>query len=488
MTDLPKYQRHDLISKIGKGLLPLFALAMLVHSGVKANEIQPNIVFILADDLGYGDVQRLNPARGRILTPQLDRLAAQGMTFSDAHSGSSVCTPTRYGLLTGRYAWRTRLQRGVLDGGSDAPLIGARQLTVGEMLREQGYKTACVGKWHLGFEFSNAANGAAKKAKGRSGAPVGTRITDGPVTRGFDEFWGCSNARTMESLIEGDRVIESLPPVEMLPRLTRRAEEFIRTNAENPFFLYVALTSPHTPIVPSPEWKGRSPLGEYADFVMQTDEAVGRILASLEQHDIAEKTLVIFTADNGCSPQAGVRALEENGHFASAGFRGYKSDIWEGGHRVPFFVRWPGVVKPDSTSDATICLVDFMATVAEIAGVKLPADAAPDSVSFLPLLRGTSTAPRRDSLVHHSIEGKFAIRSAQWKLCLCAGSGGWSKDTDRAPVQLYDLIADPAESTNLAAENPEVVARLTKLLHRQITEGRSTPGPGLSNDTKVLLP
>jgi arylsulfatase A-like enzyme len=466
----------------------LLALAALPFTNARAAERQPNIVIILADDLGYGDVQLLNPSRGKIPTPHLDLLAAQGMIFTDAHSGSSVCTPTRYGLLTGRYAWRSRLQRGVLDGGSDAPLIAAERLTVGEMLRGQGYKTACVGKWHLGFEFEKAADGTGKKAKGRSGAPVGTRITGGPVTRGFDEFWGCSNARTMESLIEGDRVIESLPPVEMLPRLTRRAEEFIATNAKAPFFLYVALTSPHTPIVPAPGWKGNSPLGEYADFVMQTDAAVGHILAALEQHGIADKTLVIFTADNGCSPQADVGALEKKGHFASAGFRGYKSDIWEGGHRVPFFVRWPGVVKPGSTSDATICLVDFMATAAEITGVKLPADAAPDSVSFLPMLRGTSTAPQRDSVVHHSIDGKFAIRSGQWKLCLCAGSGGWSKGGDSAPVQLYDLTADPAESTNLAPKNPEIVARLTLLLHRQITEGRSTPGPKQSNDTKVQLP
>lgn len=466
----------------------LFALAALLFTKAGAGELPPNIVVILADDLGYGDVQVLNPSRGKIPTPHLDRLATQGMIFSDAHSGSSVCTPTRYGLLTGRYAWRTRLQRGVLDGGSEQPLIAAERLTVGEMLRRQGYKTACIGKWHLGFEFEPAADGAGKKAKGRGGAPVGTRITGGPVTRGFDEFWGCSNARTMESLIEGDRVIESLPPVEMLPRLTRRAEEFIATNLKTPFFLYVPLTSPHTPIVPAPEWKGNSPLGEYADFVMQTDAAVGRILAVLEQHGIAEKTLVIFTADNGCSPQAGVGALERKGHFPSAGFRGYKSDIWEGGHRVPFFVRWPGVVKPRSTTDATICLVDFMATVAEITGVQLPVEAAPDSVSFLPALRGTSTAPQRDSVVHHSIEGKFAIRSAQWKLCLCAGSGGWSKGGDSSPVQLYDLTTDPAETINLAPQNPEVVTRLTLLLHRQITEGRSTPGPEQTNDTQVQLP
>ncbi len=474
--------------KLDLALITLITLASVHYSNVQADELQPNIVVILADDLGFGDVQRLNPLRGKILTPHLDRLAAQGMIFQDAHSGSSVCTPTRYGLLTGRYAWRTRLQRGVLDGGSDTPLIAAERLTVGEMLRGQGYRTACVGKWHLGFEFSEPADGAKRNAKSRSGASVGTRITDGPMTRGFDEFWGCSNARTMESLIEGDRVIESLPPVEMLPRLTQRVEEFIATNAKRPFFLYVALTSPHTPIVPAPEWKGKSPLGEYADFVMQTDDAVGRILASLQQHGIAEKTLVIFTADNGCSPQAGVGALEKNGHFASAGFRGYKSDIWEGGHRVPFFVRWPGVVKPGSTSDATICLVDFMATVAEITGVKLPMDAAPDSVSFLPVLRGISSAPQRDSVVHHSIEGKFAIRSGQWKLCLCAGSGGWSKGGDNEPVQLYDLAADPAESTNLAAKNPDVVARLTMLLHHQIKEGRSTPGPKQSNDIKVQLP
>ena len=270
---------------------------------------------ILADNLGYGDVQCLNPQRGRIPTPHLDRLASQGMTFTDAHSGSSVCTPTRYGLLTGRYAWRTRLQRGVLDGGNDPSLIEEDRLTVQGLLREHGYVTACVGKWHLGFRSDTLPQRAGgPRGMGYSGLPVGAKLIDGPTTRGFDEFWGCFNARTMASLIEGDEVIELLPPIELLPRLTERAIGFIDAQAElvksgQPFFLYVPLTSPHTPIVPSPNWQGKSPLGPYGDFVMQTDDSVGRILAALDRHELAEDTLVIFTSDNGCSPQAGTASF-----------------------------------------------------------------------------------------------------------------------------------------------------------------------------------
>ena len=470
---------------------------------------QPNIVYLLADDLGYGDVQVLNPARGKIKTPHLDRLAAQGVTFTDAHSGSSVCTPTRYGLLTGRYAWRTRLQRGVLDGTDDPPLIAEDRLTVPALLKQHGYTTAAIGKWHLGFLSERPAGATPtgpapaatpkKSAMGAAGLPVGSRIIGGPIARGFDYFWGCSNARTMSGLIENDRVIENLPPVQMLPRLEERAVRYVAEHAAaaksgRPFFLYVPLTSPHTPILPTPEWQGKSGLGAYGDFVMQTDAVVGAILGALDAHGLADNTLVIFTADNGCSPQAGTPNLEQQGHFASASFRGYKADIWEGGHRVPFFARWPGKIKPTTTNAQPICHVDLMATCAELLGLSLPANAGEDSVSLLPALLGTARPGPRPALVHHSINGSFAIRQGDWKLVLCADSGGWSVPTPGSAeakglpeIQFYNLRSDPAESKNLYAERPDEVARLTQLLEQFIADGRSTPGAKQANDVAIQI-
>jgi len=476
---------------------------------------KPNIVYILADDLGSGDVQCLNLQRGKTQTPHLDRLAAQSMTFTDAHSGSSVCTPTRYGLLTGRYAWRTSLQAGVLDGTDDPPLIAAGRLTVPALLKQHGYTTAAIGKWHLGFLSERPAGAepasddakAAKRAKRAAGQkrspggglPAGSRIVDGPITRGFDYFWGCSNARTISGLIENDRVIENIEPITMLPRLGERAGAYLSEHAATarsgkPFFLYLPLTSPHTPILPTAEWKGKSGLGNYGDFVMQTDAVVGAVLAGLEKHGLAESTLVIFTADNGCAPAAGTPKLESQGHFASGQFRGYKSDIWEGGHRVPFFVRWPGRVKAGSQSTQVICHTDLMATCAEIVGADLPGNAGEDSVSILPALLGTDRAPRREAVVHHSIHGLFAIRQGRWKLAVCPGSGGWGKPGDAEAtaaalpsVQLYDLSADIAEAKNIQADHPDVVARLTGLLEKYVADGRSTAGPKQANDAAIDL-
>lgn len=492
-------------------IIPALLLTPLAALHSAASPAKPNIVYILADDLGYGDVQCLNPQRGKIKTPHLDQLAAQGMTFTDAHSGSSVCTPTRYGLLTGRYAWRTRLQSGVLDGTDDPPLISAGRLTVPAFLQHQGYATAALGKWHLGFgaELPAGSNAPDKKAlkktnggrrvAGGLGLPVGSRIIDGPVTRGFDYFWGCSNARAMSGLIENDRVIENIKPIDMLPRLGQRAVAYVAEHAAEvkagkPFFLYLALTSPHTPIVPTPVWQGQSGLGNYGDFVMQTDAVVGDVLAALEQHGLSSNTLVVFTSDNGCSPAAGTAKLEQLGHFASARFRGYKSDIWDGGHRAPFFARWPGKVKAASYSSQLICHTDLMATCADLLGVKLPDTAAGDSVSMLPALLDAAQTPLREAVVHHSIHGMFAIRQGQWKLELCPGSGGWGQPGDgEAPkqglpgVQLYDLDADISEKINVQAGNPEVVTRLTKLLERYIADGRSTPGAKQANDVALTL-
>lgn len=479
---------------------PLLLIGLGVADSRAETASKPNIIFILADDLGYGDVSCLNSQRGRIPTPHIDRLAREGITFTDAHSGSSVCTPTRYGLLTGRYAWRTRLQKGVLDGGSEEPLISADRLTLPAMLRQQGYSTACIGKWHLGLKAS-APFERPKKVKGMPvGFPLGTRFIGGPTERGFDYFWGCSNARTMASLIENDRVVELLPPVEMLPRLTRRAVEVLGERATDaklgrPFFLYVALTSPHLPILPAAAWKGRSPLGGYADFVMQTDDSVGEILASLERLGLVDNTLVVFASDNGCSVEADVQKLEAQEHNPSARFRGYKTDIWEGGHRIPFFARWPGHVKPASTSDAIICLGDFMATTARLLDVHLPAAAAPDSMSFLSSLLGDAHAVGRTDIVHHSALGIFAIRSGRWKLIFGGGSGGVSHPTDAEALangwpdaQLYDLEADPGESKNRVLSHRSEAGRLVAQLARYVARGRSTPGPDQANDVDVQLP
>jgi arylsulfatase A len=477
---------------------------------------KPNIVYILADDLGYGDVHFLNPDRGKLPTPNIDRLSTQGMTFVSAHSGSAVCTPTRYGILTGRYAWRSKLQTGVLRPYG-TPLIPRSRLTVPAMLRSQGYATACVGKWHLGWDWPMD-----------EGKPVFNRpIPNGPTAVGFDHYFGTDVPNYPPyCFLQDDRTV-GIPTVEkpasvygspgimlpgwrldrILPTLVEKANGFIReqTAAKRPFFLYLPLTSPHTPLAVSQEWKGKSGFGLYGDWVMQTDWAAGEVLRTLEETGAAANTLVIFTSDNGCAPYIGldydeehdkqgrVKELEAKGHFPSAHLRGYKSDIWEGGHNIPFIARWPGVVQAGTRSQEVICLTDLMATLAELFDVTLPANAGEDSVSFLRVLRGKAGRRAvREATVHHSIQGKFAIRQGKWKLALCAGSGGWSHPTDSealkegAPeVQLYDMAADPGETTNLQKQHPAEVKRLTELLMQYVAEGRSTPGPAQKNDVKV---
>jgi len=488
---------------------------------------RPNVVFILCDDLGYGDVACNNP-ECKIATPHVDRLAAQGMRFTDAHTTSSVCTPTRYGVLTGRYNWRSRLQSGVL-GGLSPRLIEPGRLTVAEMLRQNGYHTACVGKWHLGMKWPlkpDAEGFEDRIEKGPEGWNVDyTRpITDGPNCVGFDYYFGIAASLDMVpyTFIENDRVT-ALPTVDkafpmmpgkdrttrrgpgaaefeavdVLPTLTRKAVEYIAQRTApaergKPFFLYLPYASPHTPIAPSPEWQGRSGLNPYADFVMQNDACVGEVLDALEKHGAAQNTLVIFASDNGCSPQADFPALREKGHDPSYVFRGHKADIFDGGHRVPFIVRWPGVVQAGTTSEQLVSLVDLTATCADVLGVKLPDDAAEDSVSFLPVLRGKADRPVREALVHHSISGKFSVRQGRWKLELCPGSGGWSVPRDPQavkqglpPIQLYDMKEDVGEEKNVAAEHPEVVKELTAILERYVAQGRSTPGKPQKNGADV---
>ena len=460
---------------------------------------RPNIVYILCDDLGYGDVHGLNPKRGKIATPNIDRLAAQGVAFTDAHSSSAVCTPTRYGILTGRYNWRSRLQSGVLPGFSP-PLIDQARLTVPALLQQHGYHTAGIGKWHLGM--------------GLPKAPAVGPIRDGPTTRGFDYYFGISASLDMPpfAFIENDRFTEAptatkkwvrsgpaapgFEAVDVLPTLTRKAVEYIgqRAVAKKPFFLYLPLNSPHTPIVPTKEWQGQSGLNAYGDFVMETDWALGEVLSALNQAGIADNTLVIFTSDNGCSPAAGTAELERKGHFASENRRGYKADIFDGGHRIPFIARWPGKIKAGTSSDQLTCLTDLMATCADILGAKLPDNAGEDSVSILPALLGTATRPLREAVVHHSINGSFAVRQGRWKLEFCPDSGGWSVPVPGSPaacnlppLQLYDMAEDLGERGNVYRAHPDIVARLAKIMRTYIAAGRSTPGAPQTNDAPVNL-
>ncbi len=507
---------------------------------------RPNIVCFFVDDMGYGDASCLNPA-GKIKTPNIDRLAAEGMKFTDAHSSSAVCSPSRYSLLTGRYNWRSPLQRGIV-GVFGGPLIAADRLTVPGFLQQHGYHTACIGKWHLGqgwdFEidrdtFCPRAQYAAS-GPGADAAPEVTPAqkkawreafsrptTGGPTTRGFDEYFGVDvpnwppycfieNNRTVgipsewlpERLL-GDNLASFAGPAmpywhfeQLLPTWAKKAETYIqdRAGAAEPFFLYLPMTSPHTPLSVNKPFIGKGGLNNlYADLVVETDDVFGRVLDSLEKYGVADNTLVIFASDNGCAHYVGVRedgrgngesAMEPQGHFPSGPYRGYKSDAWDGGHRIPCIARWPGVIEPDSSCDRLVCLSDLMATCAEIVGDTLPDSAGEDSVSMLPLFRGTDGSDRR-SAIHHSIEGKFAIRNGRWKLVLCPGSGGWTHNDAEAAgegrplLQLYDMRTDSGETNNLYAEQPNRVRELLTMLKQQVAAGRSTPGSRQQNDVPV---
>lgn len=469
-------------------------LLLFLLSAPIASAETPNIIYILCDDLGYGDVQCMAPETSRIPTPNADRLAAEGMIFTDAHSGSAVCTPTRYGIMTGRYSWRTRLQKGVVQGFAPS-LIAADRPTVAGFLQQQGYHTAVIGKWHLDFEYLDPDTGERLRRRDHQRPPVGAVIPDGPIHRGFDYFHGFHHARNMEAVIENDRVIEIDEVINMLPRLTHQAVQYIDSRADKrqPFFLYLPLGSPHTPIVPSKDWQGKSGLGIYGDFVMQTDHVVGEILSALQRHRMDANTLIIFTSDNGTSRAARLDQLASQGHLATAHLRGSKADIWDGGHRIPFIVRWPGRVPAGTKCRELICLSDLFATVAELLGRSVPPGSCEDSVSFLPALSRRRIRTTRAGVVHHSSQGHFAYRQGRWKLILARGSGGWTSPTekevpaDALPAQLYDLNADPSETTNLFAERPAIVTSLLNQLTQDINNGRSTAGPPSSNDLEDIV-
>jgi len=475
-------------------LIRLISVTLVLATGLFSEAASPNIVCILADDMGYGDVHALNPD-SKIPTPNLDRLASEGMKFTDAHTPSAVCTPTRYGLLTGRYCWRSRLKRGVLNGYS-TPLIETERATIASLLKSHGYTTAIVGKWHLGLGFAKANDGNTFDFE--------KPVAHGPKELGFDFSYVIPASLDFPPYVfVRDGAITELPTLtqdsqkfpaflrkgprspdfvmdECLDHLVGQATGFLKTHASDaqskPFFLYFPLTAPHKPVLPHSRFQEKTKLGPYGDFVFQVDWTVGQVMKALEEYKLAENTIVIYTSDNGSfmyrtdNPNESdhvddktQQRYKSSNHKANYVFRGTKADIWEAGHHVPFFVRWPSKVEQGSKCDQTICLTDIMATAADVTEAKLPDGAAPDSFSFLPLLQGKAPKETRPAVIHHSSGGMFAIREGKWKLVLGNGSGGREKPSGKPfqkPYALFDLSKDISEQKNVAEEFSEVAARL----------------------------
>ncbi|GAB3954063.1 sulfatase-like hydrolase/transferase [Spirosoma harenae] len=487
------------------GLLGLAFVLLSFHEEEQVPK-QPNILYILADDLGYGDVSVYNP-KGQISTPTIDRLAAQGMRFTDAHSPSSVCTPTRYALLTGRYPWRSRLPVGVLRG-YNRTLIEPDRPTVASLLKKHGYTTAVIGKWHLGLDWVPTAEQSAKLSDPDFGIKSDMNPdqidyaqppTAGPKTAGFDYSFILPASLDMPPYVylenqtltdqptaftEGNSLqsgytgpfwregkkAPSFDFYEVLPSFINKANSFLkRQSAQKPFFLYLPLAAPHTPWMPKPTYKGTSKAGEYGDFVQQVDQAVGDILKTLDETGLSKNTIVLFASDNG--PYWRENFVRQFNHKAAGEFRGMKGDAFEGGHRIPFIVRWPTKVKPGSVSDATTTLANLMATCKEIIGEKDGSFTPEDSYSILPVLLGkTKLVANQPAVVHSSSIGYFAVRKGEWKLIEGLGSGGFTEPKNVKPNvgepigQLYNLATDPSETKNLYAERPEKVKELTDLL------------------------
>ncbi len=496
------------------------------HHQITMPNSTPNIIYILADDMGYGDMGCNNPD-SKIPTPNLDLLAEEGMRFTDAHAPSSVCTPSRYALLTGRYCWRTPLKNSVL-WPYDPPLIEPGRLTAAEMLRQQGYRTACIGKWHLGWEWTTRDGKPAHEgtAVGRPDRELreererqvdfGRPMRGGPVDCGFDTYFGVDVPNFPPyTWFEQDRLageptvskpddMFGWPGVmkpgwtleEMIPAFIRRVVNYIESSGPDPFFLYFPLTSPHTPIVPNAPFIGRSGSGRYGDFVCEVDWVVGQVMAALDRHGIADDTLLIFTSDNGpeCAPAADGGSYEHariHGHYSMANLRGVKRDTWEGGHRVPFLARWPDATPAGTVCDQLTILGDFMATCAELTGTGLREDEGEDSVSMLPLLRGETDAPVREFAVHHSCHGNFAIRKGNW-VFIDSPDGDDNREPDwfkeergyvahTHPGELFDLEEDISERVNRYGDHPEIVREMSRLLERVKSENiaeRPSPAVG----------
>ena len=459
-------------------------------------ETNPNIILILADDMGYGDAGVYN-SDSKIPTPNIDRIALEGIRLTDAHSPSAVCTPTRYGVLTGRYSWRTDLKSGVLWGYS-TNMIDTSRVTIPSMLQDKGYFTGGVGKWHLGLGEGDSTNYFAP-------------FSISPINLGFDYYYGIPASLDMQPYVyfENNRVTEEptayveasahrrqegggfwrgggVAPgfrhIDVLSHTTEKATSFIEEQAQsdNPFFLYMPLSAPHTPWLPEDAFRGKSGAGYYGDFTVQVDHSVGQILSTLDELSLVENTLIIFTSDNGAHWYTD--DIERFDHRANLHLRGQKADIWEGGHRVPFVARWPGTIKQGSVNDETVTHTDFFATIAEIVGFDIPEGVAEDSYNILPvLLDSTIDTPIREATVHHSLDGMFAIRKGEWKFIEGRGSGGFTQPRrieleDGEPQgQLFNLAEDPSEQNNVYTQYPEIVDQLQTLLNRYKDQGYSVP-------------
>ena len=472
--------------KIISFLTTLLATVSLAQAANK-----PNIVFILADDLGSGDLSCYNKD-SKIPTPHLDSLAAEGMRFTDAHSNSSVCTPTRYGVLTGRYCWRSRLKRGVLNGYSTALIEEGRE-TVASLLKKQGYATACIGKWHLGMNF-------AKDGKNWDHTKP---IQRGPTTLGFDYFLGISASLDMPpyTLIENDQIVtqptekiaaSSYPKYwregaiakdfsheDYLPLVGKQAVKFISSQtADKPFFLYLPLPAPHKPVVPTAEFRGKTKANDYGDYVHEMDWVIGQVVDSLKEKDLFKNTLLIVTSDNASFAIPERYGVVQTGHTPNHIYKGQKTDVYEGGHRVPYIVTWPGKAEAGTTSQQVVCTTDLMATAAAVSGTALGKGAGEDSYSIVPVLLGKQgEKPLREATIHHSVRGMFAIRKGKWKLIVGRGSGGRTKidKSDQNKIQLFNMEKDVRETKNIHQTHPEIVQELTTLLEKYKSNGRSTP-------------
>jgi arylsulfatase A len=491
-------------------------------TGQKTVDItRPNVVILYTDDQGYGDCGFLNP-KSKFATPNLDRLAASGISFTDGHCADSVCSPSRYALLTGRYAWRTRLKRGVI--GADNNCLIRQEMTLATLLKSHGYRTGIVGKWHLGLQIPGV--------KGKR--DWSQAVTDGPLQKGFDSFYGIpasmnfgvltwfknNHATTPASMwtrkkfpsaqittkpldyrmappYDAQRkggsnleVAPSFQDAEVLRIITKKSVAFIEEAArhpQKPFFLYVPFTSPHLPHCTAAEFKGKSTMGNYGDFMLETDARVGQILDALDQHGLRDNTLVVFSSDNG--PENNYHDwLRIYGHKSNGGLRGGKRDVYEGGHRVPFLVRWPAVIPTARVDKTPICQTDLLATIAEILGTNLPDDAGVDSFSFFACLQN-QPRPKRAPIMHHAGTGHFAIRSGRYKLLLYRPKQRQANKKSKGPkFELYDLEADPTETRNLISKLPEVAAKLRSAATTIVQRGRSTPGPQLKNDGATWWP
>jgi arylsulfatase A len=510
-----KIKKYIMTKPILKSLLICLLFGCFSYSTAQS---KPNIIYILTDDLGYGDVSSFNE-KSKIHTPNIDKLAAEGMKFTDAHTSSSVCTPSRYGILTGRYNWRTRLKEGLLSGVSKA-LIPTSRTTVASLLKNNGYETAFIGKWHLGWNWNLADSTDIDNLQRKDFSTIdfSKPITNGPNDIGFTYSYGIPASLDLAPYVyvENGKVLKipnamsenkdeyttwHFGPIssdfiheEATPNFVNKAVEYIGNSQKEkkPFFLYLPLPAPHVPFLATKVWQGKSGLNPYGDYVLLLDDLIGQIEKAIADAGIEKNTLVIFTSDNGCCTSANYKVLLAKGHSPSSIYRGTKADIFEGGHRVPFIAKWPKVIKKGSVSNETICTTDFMATCAEIVNYKLKENEAEDSYSMMPLFTNKKLKDSfREATVHHSINGSFAIRKGDWKLLLCPDSGGWSypypkknqKINSTLPkFQLYNMKVDPSETKNVEANNPEIVTELKSLLLKYIDEGRSTNGTPQEND------